>query len=504
MKPPHPAGQSLHSATQSAHAAGQPAGAADAALAPRRVRRHACTILLFLALVAPFSAGAALAADAAAPASGAPADMADGTSAARVPAGAASGGEYDMRRAVESALRDNQGVAAARAGRDAAEEGRKSARGGFGPAVSTSYSYDRLHGKPVSLTRELDDDTYTWTVGASQPLFTGLNLLSAYQKAALETERQTLTVDKARLDLVTQVQEAFLAYLKAGEGVRSARDALSRLREQAKVTRAFYDVGLRPRLDVLQAEVDLSNAEALLITAENDQSTRHARLNTLLTLPVGSDASYVGTLVPVAFHMTLDQCLERAYRNRPDVRIAGKAVEIAGKDVRIADSGLYPQISANFNWLTEGDHPEASGSTLGPNGFSRWSAGLKAEWNVFEWGRTWYSGQQARQTEMQMRAREANLRTEVAYEVQSRLLALADSAKRIVVAAKGLAQAEEAYRVAMARYQAQVGTNTDVLDAQAKLTAAEAALTGARADYLDALSKLWAAMGELKPALMDG
>lgn len=420
-------------------------------------------------------------------------------------AGAADGGpEYDMRRAVESALRDNQGVVAARAGRDAAEEGRKSARGAFGPSVSTSYGYDRLNEKPVSMGRELDNDTYTWTVGVKQPLFTGFNLLSSYQRAALETERQALTLEKARLDLAVQVQQAFLAYLKAGENVRSARDALNRLQEQAKVTRAFYDVGLRPRLDVLQAEVDVTTAESLLIAAGNSLSTQHALLNTLLALPVAADTSYVGALVPVAFDMTLDECLELAYRNRPDMRIAAKSIEIAGKDVTRAESGLYPQVSASFNWATEGDHPEVSGSTLRPNGFSQWSTGVKAEWSVFEWGRTWYSGQQARQVEVQVKAQAADLRNQVAYDVQARLLALKDSSKRIAVATKGMAQAEEAYRVAVARYQAQVGTNTDVLDAQAKLTAAEASLTGARAEYLDALSKLWAAMGALKPSLTDG
>jgi outer membrane protein len=46
-----------------------------------------------------------------------------------------------------------------------------------------------------------------------------------------------------------------------------------------------------------------------------------------------------------------------------------------------------------------------------------------------------------------------------------------------------------------------VGTNFDVLDASANLTAAETTLTGAKADYLTALSALYAAMGELKPDL---
>ncbi|MFN2267256.1 MAG: TolC family protein, partial [Desulfonatronovibrio sp.] len=43
---------------------------------------------------------------------------------------------------------------------------------------------------------------------------------------------------------------------------------------------------------------------------------------------------------------------------------------------------------------------------------------------------------------------------------------------------------------------AQVGTNTDVLDAQAKLSGAEANLIRANADYLKALATIYNAMGE--------
>ena len=56
--------------------------------------------------------------------------------------------------------------------------------------------------------------------------------------------------------------------------------------------------------------------------------------------------------------------------------------------------------------------------------------------------------------------------------------------------------------MADARYQTQVGIFIDVLDAQAKLTQAEATLTGAQADYLIAVALLHVAMGEENPALL--
>jgi len=101
----------------------------------------------------------------------------------------------------------------------------------------------------------------------------------------------------------------------------------------------------------------------------------------------------------------------------------------------------------------------------------------------------------------QMRADEETLRLDAQYDVKSRHLKIAEAAKRIKVSRKAVEQGKEGYRMAVARYQAQVGTNTDVLDAQSRLTSAEADLTSALADYQLALANLYVSMGEENIAL---
>ena len=49
--------------------------------------------------------------------------------------------------------------------------------------------------------------------------------------------------------------------------------------------------------------------------------------------------------------------------------------------------------------------------------------------------------------------------------------------------------------MAQARYQAQVGTNTDVLTSQAQVSSAEFNLTQALTDYQSALADIYAGMG---------
>ena len=104
----------------------------------------------------------------------------------------------------------------------------------------------------------------------------------------------------------------------------------------------------------------------------------------------------------------------------------------------------------------------------------------------------------------QLESEEANARQEATFEVKSNHLKIKEAAARISVTRKALEEAREGYRMAVARYQAQVGTNTDVLDAQARVTRSEADLTEALADYQIALSKIFVSMGEKNPSLTTG
>ncbi len=400
---------------------------------------------------------------------------------------------YNMLRAVERALSENFKIVSAQADLEAYESSRKGAMSAFGPSLGTSYGFTRQE--------HVDDDIYTWKIALTQDVFSGFATLASYQKAALQKENAQARLTQARINLVLQVQQNFLLYLKAEQNVRSAQDSYNRLAEQLKVTRSFYEVGLRPRVEVLQAEVNVSEAEDLLLQTRNTVETQRVRLNTLLNIPVGHDVQYVGSLQHIPFIGTFEQCLEKANRQRPDVLMAQKSVIIAEKDKTVAISKFLPGLSANASWSTTGDDWSASGSTERPTNYSSWSVGLTASLSLFESGSDYFKVQTAGHNISRLRADSSNLLQDVIYEVQSRLLELDNAQKRILVARKGVDQASEAYRVAAARYKSQVGTSIDVLDAQAKLTAAEVSLTGAQADYLSALAAIYAAIGEENPSL---
>jgi outer membrane protein len=408
---------------------------------------------------------------------------------------------YTLKSAVEEALERNFSIEAAKAAHKSAQEGAKATRSAFGPVLATGYDYDRRQRGRSPSGSSQDKELFTWRASLTQNLFSGFATLADHQKARLQEDSALAGINQARLELIRTVQENFFIFLRAKQDVRSARDSLERLQSQLASSQAFYNVGVSPRLDVLQAEVDVSAAESALLIAENAVETQRVRLNTLLVLPIEADVEYTGELAYIPFSAGLEECLQKAYARRPDIIIAEKSVAVAEQDIVRARSAFYPSVNAVGAWGTQGRDLFASGSQNMRTNFSEWSLGVTAEWPLFEWGKTVHEARQAGHVKSRMRAEADNLRQEVGFMVKERLLAITEAAKRIRVSIKGVEQAREAYRMADARYRQKVGTMTDVLDAQAKLSQAEASLAGARADYGIALSSLYAAIGEENPGL---
>jgi len=410
-------------------------------------------------------------------------------------------GSFDLERCVQRALDLNPSMTSIRAQLQGTKFGTRSAMGDFGPALKASYGYMHYDRGYVSSGQQSD---WVAKVNVTQPVFKGFNLLATWQKAQLTEDSTMASLTNVELTLVESVQTTFLSLLKARMDVKSAEDSVARLESQLKVISAFYDVGLRPKAEVLDAEVDLATSKQGLLTARNNVFTQEAQLNTLLNIPIEMDVEYVGKLQYVPFGLSLKECLTRAYDHRPDLLIGEKSVKIAKKDVTISESSFYPSVDATWDYVSRGDDAGLNGGgDYTHEGSEYWTAGVTASMSIFEWGSDYYDSKQFDQTVKQLEADLENTRLNAGFEVKRSLLSIQEAADRITVAKKSVTAAEEAYRMAVARYQAQVGTNTDVLNAQERLTASEAQLSQALADYGTAVSALYVAMGEKNLGLKD-
>ncbi|MDO9632777.1 MAG: TolC family protein [Humidesulfovibrio sp.] len=410
----------------------------------------------------------------------------------------------DLKQSVERGLVANPTIVGARAQLQGSDYMVNSSMSDFFPTASASYGFTRYGEQPKTKAGVNSGDQTTWTgnLNIHQPIFTGFKLLKTHQKARLTKEQNDANLTQAELSLISAIQTNFLSHLKARMDVKSAQDSVERLQSQLKVTQAFFDVGLKPKLDVLQAEVDLATAQQNLLKAKNSHDTTRAKLNSLLNLPLEAPVEYTGDLVYTPFALDLNECLNRAFKTRPDILMGIKSVQIAEKDAGITASDFYPQVSADVDFYKKGDQPGLSGSqNLSNTSKSYMTVGANASWTFFQWGSTFFKYKSADETVNKVRAALDNTRLGAGYEIKQGMLSQREAADRIGVAKKSVDAAREAYRMALARYQAQVGTNTDVLIAQSTLSTSEAQLSQALSDYQTAISSLYVSMGEKNPEL---
>ncbi|MBO6002088.1 MAG: TolC family protein [Mailhella sp.] len=418
-----------------------------------------------------------------------------------------SGGEacaaqkFDMEQAVLHALKSNPSVESASLAAEAAEAGRKAARSAFGPSVSASYEFDRFNKDRPSRSER---NAASLTVRLSQPLFTGWQLLNEYQKARLQEEYQQIRLASQRLSTALQVQQAFLSHVKAQESIRSGKRRLERARNQLAMAKTAWEIGLKPRLDMLQAEVEVSRAETALIRYENERDVFHDRLNSLLDIQPGADAEYLGRLDIHPFRRTLEDCLAKTLEWCPNLLLARKSAEIAAADLGIAKSQFWPKVSAVLGWTTSGSHIGADGGKYAKKDYSYAHVGLAINWTLFTSGQRLHL---TRQAQRQVAAMEAAVRTAVnesAYTVRSCLFSAQDAYRTVKVAEKSVSSSRESYADAKMRYEVQSGTYLELLTAQSALSEAELAEISARAECLLSLARLYEAMGELHPGLREG
>jgi outer membrane protein len=406
-----------------------------------------------------------------------------------------------LQESIEIALQKSPTLQAAQGAIKEAKFRRLGAVSDFLPQVSTQYSYTRLDEAPyfgvpplIPKTQIGTRDVYNWTSTVTQPVFTGGALINSYLLAKLGVDTAKVEFEWAQLDLILNVKESYYGVLKAEKVLEVAEQAVEQLESHHTVAQAFFDVGMIPKNDLLQVEVQLAQARQDLIRAQNGLEVARAVFNTLLRRDINEVVSLVETLEYMPMVVDVARFTEEAYQERPELKAAELGVKSAKKGVGLAVSGLFPQASIVFTYERQGDDYTVSGSQYEPDKDS-WYVMAVAQWNVWDWGKTLWGVGESKAKVFQAECALEEIKDGVRLEVREASLRVMEAEKNIQVAETAVSQAEENFRITEEQYKEQVATSTDVLDALTLLTQARTNYYNALGDYNLARARLRRAMG---------
>ncbi len=411
--------------------------------------------------------------------------------------------ELTLDKALAQSAESNPLVMAAEARVNQAEGRLIQARSDGLPQVYGSLGYQKLQERPETWAVSLVDgktpigivplgfeETTQAAVNLTQVLFSGGSLT-----ARTEAARFLLSAVRSERDRTVQsvdngVRRAFYALQRSVSRLEVAREALSLSKEHLRQVESFYRAGIVAQNEVLRVQVAVSSAELNRIRAESAVAVAWKTLERFtgksLREQYGPPA---GDPELEAFSVVPDPTA-RAMELRPELKGLEAARRAALATLKAVKGQAYPQVGLQAQASLTDDH-------LFPSEKDDWSVGIVARLRLFDSGKLHGQAVEASATATELLNRLEDLKRQVALEVATAKVLLDGAVQSVKVASDAVVQSEEDYRMALKRYQAQVGTNIDVLDARLALTDARNARADAVAEVLTAYGDLLFAMGEL-------
>lgn len=184
---------------------------------------------------------------------------------------------------IERAMELNPEVQYYAADATSAEYAHKIAKSRFWPSVGVGANYSRFSPDLERIYQGYDKNYY-WSVGASvsMNLFNGFGdqATAEIQKANYLNKQEDLVERKRRLR--AEIQQAYLGLKANEELIAINKENLVSANEDLRLAQERYRVGSGTLLEVLQAQVSVTQANARVVSAKYDVMISQAQLQTAL------------------------------------------------------------------------------------------------------------------------------------------------------------------------------------------------------------------------------
>lgn len=409
--------------------------------------------------------------------------------------------ELDLEETIQRALLTNPSVKIAESQRKEAKADYSAAKSARGISISLNHStgrggyadntryftYDNLGDRIPQYDKSIGN-SHSNSITASLPIFTGGELQGQIGQAKANYRSMLSAEEQAYNEMKETATTGYFNMLNATNMKALRQESVDRLQAHLDNVIAQYNVGIVARADVLRSEVELANAKQDYITASNEYDVAEATLNNIIGTPLGTTLLLKDRLQYEPYENDMAYCLAYSEQHRPELKQAEYGVDAAEAALVVARSGHMPKVyaSASNSWASEswpGDDNE------------EWQVGVTASMNIFDSGVTWSKIHAAQEALVQAKESQRQIKDAVELEVRTDYLSMREAEKRISTAQVAVASAEEDYHIAVVRYQAGVGTNIDVMDAQEALTQAKTNYYQALYNYNTSKAALNTSMG---------
>lgn len=270
---------------------------------------------------------------------------------------AQSSKKWTLKECVDYAMLNNISIKQTDLGNKSAAVDIMTSRAAFLPSINAQSSHSWNIGLNQNITTGLlENQTTQFTaagLSANIVLYNGLQNVNRLRRSNLALLSSQYQLTKMRDDISLNIANSFLQILFNKEALKVQNAQLQNNQNQLKRSQELVNAGSIPRGDLLDLEANIAANKQSIVAAENILFLSKLSLAQLLQLPNFQNFDVVEQdyLVMESETMKLSPnvILEKARKERVEIKIAQANLEVSQKDVIIARGAYQPTISGFYN-----------------------------------------------------------------------------------------------------------------------------------------------------------
>lgn len=217
------------------------------------------------------------------------------------------------------------------------------------PAASVNYL--ETTGKTEGITQDFTDKEYKLKV--EYPLYYGWRLRYAIMQASANLKASTANYDKVLQEMRGEVETAFYSYITNRINVKLHKDLLVDAEKIFDMSKKRFEAGLITNTEFLQSESQIKQINYQIISSENELAVSRLSLAQAMNVDekdAALDMNIDKELEPIDLNISIEQCLDLAYRMRPDLRSKEYSLEANDyeRKVNASKNGLRVDLTGTY------------------------------------------------------------------------------------------------------------------------------------------------------------
>ena len=337
----------------------------------------------------------------------------------------------------------------------------------------------------------------TWSAGVSAAMpLVNAQLWKSLKISGLDVELAVEKARSSRLDMVTQVKNAYFATLLSKEAFDVYKQVYENAVQNLAETQKKYDAQKVSEFELIRAKTTVANAIPNVYNAESSVVLALWQLKAVLGVDLEMNIDVAGKLDDWSQQMFYDIHQHDSISLDQNTTMKQLAIqaEMLAETIKVQQYANIPSLAVAFNFSYNAMTNDFNFSEY------RWTpysyVGLSLNIPIFAGGKRYQQIRQAKNQYEQVKLQTVNTERQLKIAIRQSLNTMETSMKSYYAAKDAVASAQKGYDIVERSYQVGRSTLIEVNDAQLALTQAQLAQSQAVYNFLTAKSQLEQTLGQ--------